>query len=137
VRSVGGILEITVAVDKKQKHVSISQIGAGRNQLGAIHAVLITERQVPRRVVGHEIEHPGRELVVVDPRVPRRGDRVDRPRRLSIGEELMPFATLPLEAHVDRARRDRRGQCPEVLRRRAGNRRELLEAPVRQRSGVT
>jgi hypothetical protein len=88
-------------------------------------------------MIDHEVEHPRRQLVVVDPRVPRRGNRMDGPRSGAIREELMRLAVLPLKPDVDRTRRDRRGQRPEVLRRRAGNGGELLEAPVRQRSGVT
>ena len=80
VRRVGGVVEIAVAVHEEQKHVSVSQVGAGRNPFGAEDAVLVAERQVPGRVLGHEVEHPAGQLVVVDPRVPRRGDRVDGPR---------------------------------------------------------
>ena len=71
VRSVGGIIETSIAVHKKQKHVSVSQIGAGRNPFSAMDAVLVSERQLPRRVIGLEVEHSRCQLVVVDSRVPR------------------------------------------------------------------
>src|SRR5436190_17409228 len=48
----------------------------------------------------------------------------------------MRFASLPLQPVVDRGRRDRCGQRSEVLRRRACNGGELLEAPVRQIGGT-
>ena len=70
-RTVGGVVERSVAVHEEQEHVSISQIGAGRNPFGTDDAVLVTERQVPGRVLGHEVEHAVGQLVVVDPRVPR------------------------------------------------------------------
>ena len=70
----------SVAVHEEQEHVSISQIGAGRHPFGTHDAVLVTERQVPGRVLGHEAEHAVGQLVMVDPRVPRRGDRVEGPR---------------------------------------------------------
>src|SRR5204862_7736223 len=44
VRAVRGIVEIAVAVHEEQKHVSVSQVGAGRNLLGAELAVLVSER---------------------------------------------------------------------------------------------
>ncbi len=69
-RRVGRIVEVTVAVHEEQEHVSISQVGAGRNPFSAEHAVLVAERQGPGRVQGHEVEHPTGQLVVVDPRVP-------------------------------------------------------------------
>src|SRR5438094_3712068 len=47
VRAVRGIVEIAVAVHEEQEHVSVSQVGAGRNLLGAELAVLVSERQVP------------------------------------------------------------------------------------------
>ena len=50
-RGVGGIVEIAVAVHEEQEHVSVSQVGAGRNPFSAKHAVLVAERQVPRRVL--------------------------------------------------------------------------------------
>ena len=50
VGAVGGIVEIAVAVHEEQEHVSISQVGAGRNPFGAKFAVLVAERQVPGRV---------------------------------------------------------------------------------------
>jgi hypothetical protein len=56
--AVRGIVEIAVAVHAEQKHVSVSQVGAGRNLLGAELAVLVSERQVPCRMLGHEVEHP-------------------------------------------------------------------------------
>ena len=133
VRSVGGIVETSVAVHEEQEHVSVSQIGAGRYPFGTIDAVLVSERQVPGRVIGHEVEHAVGQLVVVDSRVPRRGDRVDGPRFGAIREELMLVALLPLQPVVDRVRRDRRGQRSEVFGRRAGDASELLEAPVCQR----
>src|SRR5690606_15569297 len=95
-------------------------------------AVLVTERQVPGGVCSHEVEHPASQLVVVDPRVPRRGDRVDGPRCVAFDEELLLVSTLATKPEVDRVRRDRRGQGPEVFRRAASDASELLEAPVRQ-----
>jgi hypothetical protein len=68
---VGGIIEVAVAVHEEQEHVSISQIGAGRNPFGTVHAVLVAERQGPRGVCGHEVQHPGGQLVVVDARITR------------------------------------------------------------------
>ena len=44
---------------------------------------------MPGRVLGHEVEHAVGQLVVVDPRVPRGGDRVEGPRFVPIREELM------------------------------------------------
>src|SRR4051812_34038411 len=44
VRAVRGIVEIAIAVHEEQKHVSVSQVGAGRNLLGAELAVLVSER---------------------------------------------------------------------------------------------
>src|SRR5581483_5884672 len=61
-RAVRGIVEIAVAVHEEQEHVSVSQVGAGRNLLGAELAVLVSEREVPGRVLGHEVKHPAREL---------------------------------------------------------------------------
>src|SRR5512137_2880799 len=49
-----------------------------------------------------------------------------------VREEQMLVAALPLQPEVDRAGRDRRGQRPEVFRRRTSDRGELLEAPVGQ-----
>src|SRR5207344_1836821 len=71
VRAVRGIIEIAIAVHEEQKHVSVSQVGAGRNLLGAELAVLVSERQVPGRMLGHEVEHPAGELVVMDACVSR------------------------------------------------------------------
>ena len=42
--AIGGIVERSVAVDEEQEHVSVSQVGAGRNSFGAIFAVLVRER---------------------------------------------------------------------------------------------
>jgi hypothetical protein len=70
-RSVGGIFEISVAVHEEQEHVSVSQVGTGRNPFGTHDTVLVTERQVPGRVLGHEVEHAVGQLVMVDSRVPR------------------------------------------------------------------
>ena len=61
--AVRGIVEIAIAVHEEQKHVSVSQVGAGRYALGAEFAVLVSERQVPLRMPGHEVEHPGGQLV--------------------------------------------------------------------------
>ena len=83
-------------------------------------------------MLGHEVEHPAGQLVVVDPRVPRRGDRVHGPRIVAVDEELLPLATLMAQPVVDRLGGDRRGQRAEVLRRRGGDAGELLEAPVRE-----
>ena len=127
------IVETSITVHEEQEHVSVSQVGAGRYPFSAVDAVLVSERQLPSRVIAHEVEHSCCQLVVVDSRVPLRGDGVDCPRFGAIGEELMPVALLPLQPVVDRARRDRRGQGSEVLRRRAGYARELLEAPMRKR----
>ena len=68
---VRGIVEITVAVHEEQKHVSVSQVGAGRDPFGAVYAVLVAERQGPRGVCGHEVQHPGGQLVVMDARITR------------------------------------------------------------------
>src|SRR4029450_8311385 len=76
-RSIGGILEVPIAIHEKEEHVSISQVGAGRYPFSAVDAVLVSEWQVPSGVIGHEVEHPACQLVMVDPRVPLRGDRVD------------------------------------------------------------
>jgi hypothetical protein len=54
VRSIGGIVEVPIAIHEKEEHVSISQVGAGRYPFSAIDAVLISERQVPCRVIGHQ-----------------------------------------------------------------------------------
>ena len=83
-------------------------------------------------MLGHEVEHPAGQLVVVDPRVPRRGDRVDGPRFVAVDEELLLLATLTAQPVVDRVGRDRGGQRSEVFRRRGGDAGELLEAPVRE-----
>jgi hypothetical protein len=133
VRSIGGIVETSIAVHEEQEHVSVSQVGAGRYPFSAIDAVLVSERQLPSRVIAHEVEHSCCQLVMVDSRVPLRGDGVDCPRFGAIDEELMPVALLPLQPVVDRARRDRRRQGSEVFGRRAGYTSELLEAPVRER----
>ena len=66
VGAVGGIVEIAIAVHEEQKHVSVSQVGTGRHAFGAKLAVLVSEREVPRRVLDHEIEHPGGQLVVMN-----------------------------------------------------------------------
>ena len=83
-------------------------------------------------MLGHEIEHPAGQLVVVDSRVPRRGDGVDGPRFVAVDEELLLLATLTAQPVVDRVGCDRRGQRPEVFRRRGGDAGELLETPVRE-----
>src|SRR5438034_369361 len=44
VGAVRGIVEIAVAVHEEQKHVSVSQVGAGRNLLSAEFAVPVSER---------------------------------------------------------------------------------------------
>ena len=59
VRRIGGIVEIAVAVHEEQEHVSVSQVGAGRNPFGTEFAVLVAERQMPGRMVAHEVEQPG------------------------------------------------------------------------------
>ena len=102
VRRIGRVVEIAVAVHEEQKHVSVSQVGAGRNPFSAEDAVLVAERQGPGRVLGHEVEHPAGQLVVVDPRAPRRGDRVDGPRFVAVDEELVLLATLTAQPVVDR-----------------------------------
>ena len=71
VGAVRGIVESAVAVHDEQKHVSVSQVGAGWNWFGAVLAVLVAEREVPGRMRGHEVEHPPGELGVVDACVPR------------------------------------------------------------------
>src|SRR5262245_5051068 len=43
-RRIGRVVEIAVAVHDEQEHVSISQIGAGRNPFSAVDAVLVAER---------------------------------------------------------------------------------------------
>ena len=70
-RTVGGIVEISIAVHEEEEHVSIPQVGTGRNPFSTHDAVLVTERQVPGRVLGHEVEHAVGQLVMVDSRVPR------------------------------------------------------------------
>src|SRR5438067_3014741 len=52
-------------------------------------------------------------------------------------EQLMPFTLLPLKPVVDCAGRNRCGQRPKVAWRRAGDGRELAEAPVGQVGGAT
>src|SRR5947208_15201989 len=69
--AVCGIVEIAVAVHEEQKHVSVSQVGAGRDAFGTEFAVLVSERQVPGRMRGREVEHPASELVVMDTCVAR------------------------------------------------------------------
>src|SRR4051794_29485285 len=71
VRAVRGIVEVAVAVHEEQKHVSVSQVGARRYAFGAVLPILVAERQMPSRVLGHEVEHPAGELVVVDACVAR------------------------------------------------------------------
>ena len=132
-RSISGIVETSIAVHEEQEHVSVSQVGAGRYPFSAIDAVLVSERQLPRRVIAHEVEHSCCQLVMVDSRGPLRGDGMDCPRFGAIHEELMPVALLPLQPVVDRAGRNRRGQGSEIFGRRAGYTSELLEAPVRER----
>jgi hypothetical protein len=63
------VVEIAAAVHNKPKHLSVSQVGAGRNPGQLEDAVLATERQGPGRMLGHEVEHPAGHLLVVDPRV--------------------------------------------------------------------
>src|SRR5439155_16441616 len=86
---------------------------------------------------GHEVEHPTGELVVMDARVPLRGDREHCPWRGALDEQLVLFASLPLKPYVDCARRNRGGQRPKVVWRRTRDRRELTETPVRQCGGRT
>jgi hypothetical protein len=136
VRWVGRVVEVSVAIHEQQEDISIPQVGAGRNPFGTVDAVLVGERQGPGRVQGHEVEHPAGQLVVVDPRVPLGGDRVNGPRRVAVGEELVLLPTLTSQPMIDRVGGDRRGQRAEVLRRRGGYTGELLEAPVRER-GLT
>jgi len=62
---------------------------------------------------------------------------VERPRLGSVRVELLLAAVAPLQPVVDRVRRDRRGQRSEVIRRRASDAGELLEAPVRQVRAVS
>ena len=83
-------------------------------------------------MLGHEVEYPPGQLVMVHTRVPRGGDGVDGPRVVAIEEQLMLLTTLTVQPVVDRIRRDRRGERSEVLRRRPGYAGELLEAPVRE-----
>jgi len=83
-------------------------------------------------MLGHEVEHPRGQLVMVHTRVPRRGDGVDGPRFVAVDEELLLLATLTAQPVVDRVGRDRGGQRSEVLRRRGGDAGELLETPVRE-----
>ena len=70
-RAVCEVVEIAVAVHEEQKHVSVSQVGAGRDPFSTEHAVLVAERQVPGRMHGHEVEHPAGQLVVMDACIPR------------------------------------------------------------------
>jgi hypothetical protein len=65
------IVEVTVSVHQEQEHVSVSQVGAGRHACGAILTVLVSERQLPGRMLDHQVEHPAGELVVVDACVAR------------------------------------------------------------------
>src|SRR5438067_5089776 len=51
-------------------------------------------------------------------------------------EQLMPFTLLPLKPVVDCAGRNRCGQRPKVVWRRAGDGRELAETPVGQCGGL-
>ena len=44
VGAIRGIVEIAIAVHEEQEHVSVSQVGAGRNPFGAELAVLVSER---------------------------------------------------------------------------------------------
>jgi hypothetical protein len=53
-----------------------------------------------------------------------------------VREQLALVASVPAQPVVDRVGRDRRGQRAEVLRRRARDGGELLEAPVGQRGGA-
>jgi hypothetical protein len=52
-------------------------------------------------MVGHEVEYPAGQLVVMDACIARRRDRVHGPRCGLIGEHLMLFASLPLEPVAD------------------------------------
>ena len=85
---------------------------------------------------GHEVEHPAGQLVVMDARVPLRGNRVHCPRCGALDEQFVLLASLPLQPDVDRARRDRGGQRPKVVWRRARDCCELAETPVRQCGGT-
>jgi hypothetical protein len=87
-------------------------------------------------VPGHEAEYPAGELVVMDARVPLRGDRVHSPWCGALDEQLVLFASLPLKPEIDCVRRNRRGQRPKVLWRRARDSRELAETPVCQCGGA-
>jgi hypothetical protein len=71
VRRIGGIFEISVTVHEEQEHVSVSQVGAGRNPFGTEFAVLVPERQMPCRMVAHEVDNPAGQLVVMDTRIAR------------------------------------------------------------------
>src|SRR5262249_32090462 len=73
----------------------------------------------------------------MDTCVPLRGDRTNRPWRGALDEQLLLPMSLPLEPVVDCAGRNRGGQRPEVVWRRAGDGRELAETPVGQPRGVT
>src|SRR5713101_7461244 len=55
----------------EQEHISVSQVGAGRNPFSTKRAVLIAERQVPGRVLDHQVEHARGQLVVVNAGIPR------------------------------------------------------------------
>src|SRR4051794_29987478 len=66
VGAVRGVVEIAVAVHEEQEHVSVSQVGAGGNLHSAELAVLVPEWQMPRRMLGHEGQHPGSQLVMLD-----------------------------------------------------------------------
>src|SRR5438132_14340221 len=59
------------------------------------------------------------------------------PRCGVFDEQLMPFSLLPLKPVVDCVGRNRSGQRPKVVWRRAGDCRELAETPVGQCGGLT
>ena len=100
--TIRGVIKVTIAVHEEQEHVSISQVGAGRNPFGAEYTVLVAERQLPTRVYGHQVEHPASQLVVMDPCVARRCDRVHGPRCGLIAEQLMLVSPLPPKPVIDR-----------------------------------
>src|SRR5258708_861811 len=69
VSAVRGVVEIAVAVHEEQEHVSVSQVSARRHAFGAKLAVLVSERQGPRPMLGHEVEEPARQLLSLAARV--------------------------------------------------------------------
>ncbi len=53
-------------------------------------------------MLGHEVEHPPGQLVMMHTRVPRRGHGVNGPWIVAVDEELVLLATLTLQPDIDR-----------------------------------